>query len=537
MSISEQPTIGLINLLKRVRSESGFYQQMEVLFEGINESSPLGVHCRQDLLLRCSTGSLVWVTGSGGQEVEWSHHCERQENVGCLCTRIDNGSDSVIPFSQLSCGIIPQLPSGKSSYSIPLKNHEGIFAVWVFTPESTIALSEGQRAEMTAWGELIATIMQNSINTLMIEAHAALKETDWLQMVESLTLVGEFRDNETGLHTERVGKYSYAIAQEMGLSEKDALLIGRAAPLHDLGKVGIPDHILLKPDVLTDEEFEVMKQHPVISEQILPDMREMMTVVNEICLYHHERWDGKGYPEQLSGEQIPLSARIVKIADIYDALLSSRPYKEAWSEENTVVEIKRISGSELDPAVVAAFLRALPRLRLLRSLYSEDILQSDSLLSSHDSGHFEEQGDHFPWNDSYSVGVETVDLHHRYLIKLLNGLCRMIRHQQPIGKVVHALYELRRYAEIHFAAEEQQMDCHDHPLFIQHRQLHQQFRNELLKYDQQLMKNPLTVGIEMVNYLHDWLIHHIAEMDKETFALLREFESVGQPEDLAQAEV
>lgn len=182
------------------------------------------------------------------------------------------------------------------------------------------------------------------------------------ELIRRLGLAAEYKDNETGLHVQRMAEYTRLLALELGFSPANAETLASAAPMHDIGKLGIPDAILCKPGKLTDEEFEVIKSHPLIGAQILehPDS-ELLTVAREVALYHHEKWDGSGYPEGLAGENIPIAARIASIADVYDALISVRPYKKAWSTEQALALFEEQKGKHFDPNVVEAFKRVLPQ--------------------------------------------------------------------------------------------------------------------------------------------------------------------------------
>ena len=171
-----------------------------------------------------------------------------------------------------------------------------------------------------------------------------------------LATAAEYRDDDTGQHTQRVGDMASQLARALGWDETEIELLRRAAPLHDVGKIGIPDHILLKPDKLTPTEFEVIRTHTTIGAAILSQHHtHLLQLAATIALTHHERWDGKGYPRGLAGEEIPLSGRLVAVADVFDALTHERPYKKAWSREDAIAEILKQSGTQFDPAVVCAF--------------------------------------------------------------------------------------------------------------------------------------------------------------------------------------
>jgi len=179
-----------------------------------------------------------------------------------------------------------------------------------------------------------------------------------LEVVERLARAAEYRDDETGEHTRRVGELAGSIATELGLPTKDVALLRQAAPLHDVGKIGVPDGILLKPGRLSPPELETMRTHTVIGAELLAGGDfALLEMARRIALSHHERWQGGGYPHGTAGEAIPLVARIVAVADVFDALTHERPYKAAWTVDAAVEEITRQRGEQFDPAVVDAFLR------------------------------------------------------------------------------------------------------------------------------------------------------------------------------------
>ncbi len=199
-----------------------------------------------------------------------------------------------------------------------------------------------------------------------------------LEVIRRLGRAAEFRDNETGYHIIRMSKYSQIIASTFGLGDEEADLILNASPMHDIGKIGIPDQILLKPGKLDKQEWEIMKTHAAIGAEILSGHdSELMLMASEIALNHHEKFDGSGYPNGLGGTDIPVSARIVALSDVFDALTSERPYKKAWPVEEAVAEIRKCSGQHFDPQLVEAFEQSLPAILDVRSRYQESAQDFD----------------------------------------------------------------------------------------------------------------------------------------------------------------
>jgi len=185
--------------------------------------------------------------------------------------------------------------------------------------------------------------------------------------LESLNVIGktaEYKDPETGEHINRVSNYSVLLAKGMGLSDTLQDLIFHASPLHDIGKVGIPDYILLKPGPLNEEEWSIMKTHPLIGYEILKRSQSNFLSAGAIIAFtHHEKYDGTGYPKGLKGEDIPLLGRIVALADVFDALTTKRPYKNAWEFNAAVDEIIRLKGTHFDPTIVQLFIEHLDEIR------------------------------------------------------------------------------------------------------------------------------------------------------------------------------
>ena len=205
--------------------------------------------------------------------------------------------------------------------------------------------------------------LQNQSDLLekMVRERTKALEESQLETLKRLAAAAEYRDDDTARHTERVGATAALVAKQLGLADDYVRVLRRAAPLHDVGKIGVSDQILLKPGKLTCEEFETMKQHTVIGANLLSGSgSKTLKLGEEIALTHHERWDGGGYPNLLVGQDIPIGARIVAVADSFDAMTHDRPYKQAMGIDEALAEIERCSGTQFDPSIVDAFL-SLPR--------------------------------------------------------------------------------------------------------------------------------------------------------------------------------
>jgi len=241
-----------------------------------------------------------------------------------------------------------------------------------YTPEARRrALSEGAKDFLTKPFEVDEVLLrirnlletrylhreittQNQLLEKRVRERTVELEGAYLDTLERLASAAEFRDDETGRHTERVGEVAALLGGALDMPEEDLFLIRRAAPLHDVGKIGIPDAILRKPGPLTGEEWEVMKTHADIGARILSGGRSrVVQMAEEIARYHHEQWNGEGYPHGVSGEAIPLSGRLVMVADVYDALTSDRVYREAWPTEMVLAYIREHAGQRFDPRVAA----------------------------------------------------------------------------------------------------------------------------------------------------------------------------------------
>lgn len=259
-------------------------------------------------------------------------------------------------------------------------------ADYIVKPVSPPIMMARVRTHLRA--KAVADFLEDKAAFLQTEVERRTREVQVIQDVTIMALasLAETRDHETGNHLRRTQNYVRALALELRnhpnyrpqLSDETVQLLYKSAPLHDIGKVGIPDHILLKPGPLTPEEFEVMKTHTVLgrdtiasAERMLDAPSSFLRLAREIAYCHQEKWDGSGYPQGLAGEAIPLSARLMAVADVYDALISRRVYKPPFSHEKAVGIIRDDSGRHFDPAVVKAFLQVAEQFREIARLYSD----------------------------------------------------------------------------------------------------------------------------------------------------------------------
>jgi response regulator RpfG family c-di-GMP phosphodiesterase len=214
----------------------------------------------------------------------------------------------------------------------------------------------------------LASIEHSRILGERVDAVVRDLEKKKMEMLFRLAKVAEQRDTDTGAHLSRIGQYSAALARRVGCDESFTAILELAAPLHDIGKVAIPDAILLAQRPLTPEEWTVMKTHTLVGHAMLAGGdTEQMEVAAQIARSHHEKFDGSGYPDGLAKQDIPLAARILAVVDVYDALTSKRPYKEVWSHDRAQELLRNESGRHFDPDLVEAFLADIPAIRAIHS--------------------------------------------------------------------------------------------------------------------------------------------------------------------------
>jgi putative two-component system response regulator len=221
---------------------------------------------------------------------------------------------------------------------------------------------------------ILTSVVENQNKILEIKVQERTKELreTQLDIIRRLAQAAEFRDNTTGAHIMRMSHYSMEFGKALGMNAYDCDLLLHASPLHDVGKIGIPDSILLKKGPLTPEEFEIMKGHATIGAQLLRGSDSpIMKMAQVIALTHQEKWDGTGYPRQLKGDEIPLVGQLCAVCDVFDAMTSPRPYKKAWSTQDAVGEMVKEKGTHFQPRLIDRFVEILPAIEAIKKQYTD----------------------------------------------------------------------------------------------------------------------------------------------------------------------
>lgn len=253
----------------------------------------------------------------------------------------------------------------------------------IFVTALQDAVDEAYGFEIGAVDYIVKPVVPSTV-LARVKTHISLVRAEELHethidLIQRLGRAAEYKDNETGLHVKRMSHYAKIIAMAYGFDEMAADELMMAAPMHDIGKIGIADRILLKPGKLTDDEYDEMKTHTLIGAEILANSRSrLIQLAHSVALSHHEKWDGSGYPHGLKGEEIPIEGRIVAVADIFDALTSARPYKEAWSVEDALTYIKSQSGQHIDPALPPLLEEKLPEILAIKAQLSDQGVVSNA---------------------------------------------------------------------------------------------------------------------------------------------------------------
>ena len=401
---------------------------------------------------------------------------------------------------------------------LPLHMQSGITGYAVLFAQAGYVADEPAMKLLSDLARVISSLVSRTLTIETLQVREVELEDARANAIRSLGVASEYRDNETGWHVMRMTNVAQAIAKAMGVPEQLRELLYIAAPMHDVGKIGIADAILRKPGKLSAEEFEIMKTHTTIGVTILTGNDPLIAAAREIAGNHHEHWDGTGYPRGLREEDIPLLARICSVADVFDALTSVRPYKQPWPTDEAAAWITAQSGTHFDPSVVEAFQRALPEILRIRELYRDDIIDPNQSLALPPIEHGQDRW--VAWDDSLSVGIDTIDEHHRYLLDLINELHDVIINKRGARSTARVIKALDAYARVHFRAEEMMMAHYEFAEIEHQEEQHHAFEQRVQDFYHELHINPLVAQFDILQYLRAWLIGHIRVDDAQLRSLV-----------------
>jgi PAS domain S-box-containing protein len=336
---------------KELRDAQKAITHAEKMFQTLVEKSPIGIFLTQGNRITFANTKFCEISGFSLDELKQRFLFDNGKGI----LKTDQGNDkNYLKFSKVNAAtgirrpFFELLRKKGDAVSVEIHTAEAVYEDQNYTINSVIDITDTLNGEK-----------------MLYDAH---RDVIW-----RLGRAAEFRDNETGMHIIRMSQYCVLLAREAGMSQDKCEKFLNAVMLHDIGKIGIPDHILLKPGRFNEDEKKIMDNHVVIGSRILAGSgQELMEMACIISLYHHENWDGSGYAEGLQGKDIPLEARICAICDVFDALLSHRPYKEAWEFDDAVIEINDQKGKKFDPFLVDCFNRIVPDLKYIREIYSDN---------------------------------------------------------------------------------------------------------------------------------------------------------------------
>jgi hemerythrin-like metal-binding protein len=394
----------------------------------------------------------------------------------------------------------------------PAPDEQGVWLRMV-TPEGAhVCLYLLQKEALRPWHRVVLQVFRQRL-AVAVDEVLLKRRMDCMHQASITTLatLAEYRDVDTACHVSRVARLTAGVATllaEAGVMANELPLmrhIGQASVLHDVGKVGIPDRILLKNGPLTPDERAVIQHHAEMGQEILiktakiSDNPELMLLAADIARWHHEKFDGTGYPDGLAGDAIPLGARIVAVIDVFDALTGERPYKQPWPEEKALDFICAQSGKHFDPKVVEAFLTVVEEKRFGRVA---------------------------AWDEAFSVGQDDLDQDHKTLFDILNEVGLAVRHGNR-QVIEMALDDLIYYTMMHFKREEEYMLSLAYPHYESHRAVHQTFTEhiEALRWEYYYGVRDDIQGY-LLNYLANWLTGHIGKSDRMYKVFLESREAV-----------
>ncbi len=400
---------------------------------------------------------------------------------------------------------------GHGHYNIPLLggDDEVIGVIVLYLEEHHEPHPEEQHF-IDILGQAVASILTHRNLDLYSEIGRIQLQYAHVDMMRKLVSAAEYRDHETGYHLKRMSRYSVILGRMVGLSHQDLDLLGIAAPMHDIGKVGIPDEILMKPGKLTDDEYSIMKRHPEIGADILSGENALMKASHDIALGHHEKWDGSGYPRGLAGDETPLFARICALADVFDALTTRRPYKEPWPIERTLDFIRDQSGSHFDPDLVEALNQSLESILEVTSLFGEG--DDDSHLFA-DAGARQRSrmtdGSLLArLRKTEASGVDTIARQHRFIMDITQRL-ETASISMDTAEFYDCLDGLQRNLPVYFVNEENLMRQLAYPEVDDHEGAHRASLALTRQLVADLETNPLATSFAAPRLISEWVRDHV----------------------------
>jgi hemerythrin-like metal-binding protein len=512
----EDALLAISKLVYELTVTSSFTSDLDVLLERLfamlRDDPDLPFEPRGAAVLLNPRGRFFQVA-QYGLEPAWETDYRWQSNG------FDKGS--LLPDSPIKSTVLDDF-SGKGErrqlFLLPLTVMDQISGFVVMFAPPSYHPSTIHIEFMTDLSRALSGLVQRALSVETMNIRELELEEARADAIQSLGVASEYRDNETGWHIMRMTNYAQVIAKALGMSEQQRELLYMAAPMHDVGKIGIADAILLKPGKLTAEEFEIMKTHAEIGVHILKGNDPLIAAARDIAGSHHERWDGTGYPNGLKGEEIPILGRICAVADVFDALTSIRPYKNPWSVEDATRSILSESGKYFDPAVVRGFQDAMPEILRIRELYRDDIIDPNKSITLPPLP--PRANAWVEWDEDLSVGIDAIDEHHRYLFDLINDLYEVVSNKRGARDVARLVKATDAYAKVHFRAEEKMMRHYGYDGIQRQEEQHHAFEAKIGEFYEELHANPLVAQFDVLSYLHDWLVHHIRVEDAKLHSLI-----------------
>lgn len=489
----------------------GLQEVLNFLLERLASLPWLHLDRRGAILLPNSRNQLVTVASCGFSE-EGGAHCQSVEFDNCVSTQVMMaGRVVIVPCKSPVGGEAACTEGGMDQIVLPLAAEGRAIGIISLLAAKQPRPTEGQYRFLGDLSRLLSGIVFQRLTDEIVQLKELELEEARSDIINRLGTASEYRDQDTGMHIMRMKEFAGHIAKTLGMSFEERVQLVATAAMHDVGKIGIPDDILLKPGPLDSSEFETMKEHTQIGARILAGSDPLMRDAAEIALTHHEKWNGSGYPQGLKGDEIPLFGRICAVADVFDALTSERPYKPAWPTDKAVDLVKGRAGEDFDPEVVDAFVRALPEILRVRELYRDDVINPHEILDLPPGK--ESESEWFAWSDILTIGLDVIDEHHHYLVDLTNELHTAVAEGLGSKAIGRTLRALERYTHVHFEEEERLMRQFGYGQYTQHLEQHRAFCDKIEEFWKELKVSPLTLGYEATHYLREWLIHHVQVED------------------------